>query len=75
MKLYNTIMSYFWLAVASVSFVTVTYLCFTEGFEKYASNYVFAIIALATFFVKRWMMKRVGNHQQFLKDKSTEKEG
>jgi hypothetical protein len=75
MNLYNTIMSYFWLAVASVSFVTVTYLCFTEGFEKYASNYVFSLIALATFFVKRWMMKRVGNHQQFLKDKSNEKEG
>jgi hypothetical protein len=72
MNLYNTIMSYFWLAVACVSFVTVTYLCFTEGFDKYASNYVFAIIALATFFVKRWMMKRVGNHQQFLKDKSNE---
>jgi hypothetical protein len=72
MNLYNTIMSYFWLAVACVSFVTVTYLCFTEGFDKYASNYVLAIIALATFFVKRWMMKRVGNHQQFLKDKSNE---
>jgi hypothetical protein len=68
-------MSYFWLAVASVSFVTVTYLCFTDGIQKYASNYVFAIIALATFFVKRWMMKRVGNHQQFLKDKSKEHEG
>ncbi len=68
-------MSYFWLAVASVSFVTVTYLCFTEGFEKYASNYVFSFIALATFFVKRWMMKRVGNHQQFLKDKSKGQEG
>jgi hypothetical protein len=54
--------------------VTVTYLCFTEGFEKYASNYVFSGIALATFFVKRWMMKRVGSHQQFLKDKSNEKE-
>lgn len=75
MKLYNTIMSYFWLSVAAVSFVTVTYLCITKGFDQYASNYVFAIVALATYFVKRWMMKRMGNHTQYMNDQSNQKEG
>jgi hypothetical protein len=74
MKIYNTIMSYFWLAVATVSFVSVTYLCFTEGFDKYVSNYVFTVVALATFFVKRWMMKRVGKHTQFMQEKAKEKD-
>ncbi len=74
MKLYNTIMSYFWLAVATVTFVSVTYLCITEGFEKYVSNYVFSFVALATFFVKRWMMKRMGNHTQFMKDQANNNE-
>ena len=74
MKIYNTIMSYFWLAVATVSFVSVSYLCITEGFDKYASNYVFSIVALATYFVKRWMMKRMGNHTQYMQEQSEKKD-
>lgn len=67
-------MSYFWLAVATVSFVSVSYLCITEGFDKYASNYVFTVVALATYFVKRWMMKRMGNHTQYMKEQSEKKD-
>ncbi|MFM6933988.1 MAG: hypothetical protein ACKOXP_00980 [Flavobacteriales bacterium] len=74
MNLYNTIMSYFWLAVAAVSFVAVTYYCITEGFDKYASNYIFSIVAISTYFVKKWMMKRMGNHTKHMQEQDNKKE-
>lgn len=66
-------MSYFWLALATVSFVVVTYLGITEGFDKYASNYIFTAVALATYFVKKWMMKRMGSHTQWMNENSEKK--
>ena len=73
MKMYNQIMSYFWLFSAITIFLIVTYLSFTEGFNKWAYYYVFVLTSLAVYFLKTWMMKRMVRHNEFLKEKNTVK--
>lgn len=70
MKIYNRIMSYFWLAVAFGSFGVVTYNGFTLGFNRWASYYVFTLIALGMYFLKQWMMKRTEKHEAYLKEEA-----
>ncbi len=74
MKTYNKIMIYFWLATAIILFVTITYLGFTEGFDKWAYYYVFALLTVVMYFMRKWMMKREEKHLQFLeKQKENQK--
>ena len=68
MKTYNKIMIYFWLATAIILFVTITYLGFTEGFDKWAYYYVFALLTVVMYFMRKWMMKREEKHLQFLEN-------
>jgi len=68
MKTYNKIMIYFWLATAIILFVTITYLGFTEGFDKWAYYYVFALLTVVMYFMRKWMMKREEKHIQFLEN-------
>jgi hypothetical protein len=68
MQTYNKIMLYFWMAVAIVSLVGVTYMTITEGFKKWGYYYVFPAVAALTFVTKRWMMKRMEKHQNYLKE-------
>ncbi|MDX2361963.1 MAG: hypothetical protein QNK23_14225 [Crocinitomicaceae bacterium] len=68
MKTYNKLMLYFWLFVAVALFIVVTYMGFTEGFKKWRFSYVFALIALFAFLTRRWMMKRMEKHNQYLKE-------
>ena len=73
MKIYNLVMSYFWLAIALGSFGVVTYNGFTLGFDRWASYYVFTVIALGMFFMKKWMMQRTAKHEAFLKEQAQKK--
>lgn len=73
METYNKIMQFFWLAMAVVIGVSVTYMGFTESFEKWAFNYVFAVLALFVFLIRRYMMKRMKKHQEFLNDQQNKK--
>ena len=66
-------MSYFWLFSAFAIFLIVTYMSFTEGFNKWAYYYVFVPTSLAVYFLKTWMMKRMVRHNEFLKEKNTVK--
>lgn len=66
MDTYNKIMQIFWLSLGIVIFISVTYLCLTEGFERWGSNYLFAGLALFMFLMRRYMMKRMKKHQEFL---------
>jgi len=68
MNFYNKIMLYFWLAVAVVVIVGTTYMVLTvdKGFQRYGYSYIFGGIAILMFFFKRWMMKRVEKHMEFL---------
>lgn len=69
MKGYNKIMQLFWLATGIVTIIAVTYLGFTEGFERWASYYIFGVFAILLFFIRRFMMKRMVKHEAYLKNK------
>ncbi|HZH85837.1 MAG TPA: hypothetical protein VFD77_00875 [Brumimicrobium sp.] len=69
MKGYNKIMQLFWLATGIVTIIAVTYLGFTEGFERWASYYIFGVFAILLFFIRRFMMKRMVKHEEYLKNK------
>ncbi len=56
---YAKFMLYFWLFVAILIFLVVTYMAITEGFKKWSFHYVFALIAFLSFIVRRWMMRRM----------------
>ena len=68
MNFYNKIMLKFWLIVAIIIPIVVTYLCITDSFKMWGSYYVFSIIALFMYFTRRWMMKRMEKHLQFLEE-------
>jgi uncharacterized membrane protein len=72
MKVYNTVMQYFWLLAAIVILVVTSYKCFTEGVYKWVFYYIFAGIALMMFFLKKWMVKRMEKHMAFLERQRNE---
>lgn len=59
-------MQMFWLAAGVVIIIAVTYKGFTEGFDRWALYYVFALMALFAFFVRWFMMRRMKKHQEFM---------
>ena len=59
-------MLYVWLFVAAASFIIVTIMGFKEGFDRWSSSYVLTAIALLMFLVRRWMMKRMQKHMDYL---------
>lgn len=73
MKIYNKIMTFFWLGLGSVLFFIVTYKCITQGASSWASYYWMVGLAFAMFFMKRWMMKRFEKHAAFLKEQENSK--
>lgn len=70
MKTYNKLMSYFWLIMAIGMTVYITVMVFVEGYKKWVPFYVFALIAFIMFFVKKWMMKRMEKHMEFLNNQN-----
>jgi hypothetical protein len=74
MNFYNKIMLYFWLAVAAVIIVGTTYMVLTvdNGFKRYGYSYIFSGIAILMFLFKRWMMKRVEKHMEYLASQKPE---
>ncbi|MEX1193409.1 MAG: hypothetical protein WED10_03085 [Brumimicrobium sp.] len=68
MNTYNKIMQKFWLAITVIIFVTVTYMGFKEGFDRWAFYYIFALLTIALFIIRRFMMKHMEKHQQFLEE-------
>ena len=73
MKIYNKIMTFFWLGLGSVLFFIVTYKCITEDATRWASYYWMVGLAFGMFFMKRWMMKRFEKHAAFLKEQENSK--
>jgi hypothetical protein len=68
MKTYNLIMGYFWIAVAVISLIVVSYNGFTQGFDKWAGYYIFTVVAIGMYVMKKWMMARMAKHEAFLKE-------
>lgn len=63
-------MLYFWLVVAVLIFLFVSYMSFTDGIKKWWPYYVFVLTSLGMFFFKKWMMKRMEKHLKFLEEKN-----
>ncbi|MFK7785552.1 MAG: hypothetical protein AB8B56_10570 [Crocinitomicaceae bacterium] len=75
MERYNQIMLYFWLLVGVFGLVAVTYFGAKEGFGKWAYYYIFPALALLMFLMRRFMMRRMKNHMEYLKQKEAEEAG
>ena len=70
MNKYNQLMLKFWLVVSIVLPLVITYFVITDGFKKWGQYYVLAIFTFLMYIVRRWMMKRMQKHLEFLDDQS-----
>ncbi|WP_343606409.1 hypothetical protein [Fluviicola sp.] len=66
MKTYNRIMELFWLSMGILIIIMVTVMCLKESFSSWAVYYIFALMALGTYLMRRFMRKRMEKHQAFL---------
>ena len=73
MNLYNKVMLYFWLAAAIIIFIITSYMIYSEGIKKWGFYYIFVASALLMFLVKRWMMKRMAKHLNYLEEQKKNK--
>lgn len=58
------------MAVIITIFVTV--MGFREGFGRWYFYYIFAFIALLMYIVRRWMIKRMHKHMEFLQQQQNQ---
>jgi SNF family Na+-dependent transporter len=70
MNKYNKFMLYLWLTVAIASAIIVTFKGISEGFERWYSYYVISGISFFMYIVRRWMIKRMEKHLEYLKNNS-----
>ena len=61
-------MLYLWLVVSIGSVIVVTVMGLREGFEKWTSFYFISFISFFMYVVRRWMMKRMAKHLEYLKN-------
>lgn len=61
-------MLYFWLIAAILTFIIVTVKGVQEGFDRWSVYYLFSGLSLLMFFVRKWMIKRMKNHIEFLQN-------
>lgn len=66
-------MERFWLVVSIVVFLLVSYKCFDEGFDRWAFYYLFVLLALFTWIVRRYMRKRMEKHNEYLDSQAKKK--
>ncbi len=70
MNKYNQLMLKFWLVVSIILPLVITYFVITDGFKKWGQYYVLAIFTFLMYIVRRWMMKRMQKHLEFLENQS-----
>jgi quinol-cytochrome oxidoreductase complex cytochrome b subunit len=68
MEFYNRIMTYVWLIAGIAIFIVSTYMSITDDIKKWGFYYIFSLVAFMMFFMKRWMVKRMQKHIQYLED-------
>lgn len=73
MGTYNKLMLKFWLVVTIILPLVITYFVITEGFKKWGSYYILAVFTLFMYLVRRWMMKRMEKHLEFLEQQKNSK--
>lgn len=69
MERYNQVMLYFWLFAGAFGLIAVTYFGIQEGFDKWTYYYIFPGMAILMYFMRRYMMKRMQKHMEFLEEK------
>lgn len=74
MRRYNKIMLYFWLVISILIFVVVTFMALSEGFKKWSFHYIFAGLAFLAFISRRWMMRRMERHLEFMEQQKEAEE-
>jgi membrane protein implicated in regulation of membrane protease activity len=73
MNTYNKIMLNFWLIAAVVIFVFTTYMCLTDNWKKWVFYYLFVLTSLSMYLFKKWMMRRMEKHMEYMSKKQEEK--
>lgn len=68
MKTYNRIMELFWLGMSILIFIMVTIMCLKENFASWAVYYAFSLMAFGTYFMRRYMRRRMEKHQAWLNE-------
>lgn len=68
MGTYNKIMLYFWLGMSILITVVVTFMGFKEGFDRWYFYYIFSGLAFFAFITRRWMMKRMEKHVNWMEE-------
>jgi hypothetical protein len=69
MNTYNKIMLYFWAIMGTFILVFISYMSYTEGLKKWGFYYIFVFTSYGMFFFKKWMVKRMHKHLEFLEEK------
>lgn len=65
-------MELFWLSTGIIIVLLVTIMCFKEGFSNWSIYYLFAFMALGTYFMRRFMRRRMEKHEAFLKNQKNQ---
>lgn len=64
-------MTYVWLIAGIAIFALTTVMSLADDVRKWGFYYVFSLIAFLMFFMKRWMVKRMKKHLQFMQEQET----
>ncbi len=70
MEKYNKFMLKLWLVASIAIPIIVTYQVYLHGFKEYGGYYILAPFTLAIYLLRRYMMKRMEKHMQYLHDKN-----
>ena len=68
MKSYNKFMEWFWLVMGFLIIIVVTYMCITEEADRWAPYYALCLFTFGTYFLRRFMRKRMEKHIAFLEE-------
>ncbi len=74
MQRYNKIMTYVWLFASITIFIIVTFLGFKHGFRDWAYYYIIAALTFLMYLLRKYMMKRMERHLEYLKNKDREEQ-
>lgn len=74
MEVYNKIMLYFWLVAGFLTLLGITVMGFIEGFDLWVFYYIIPLICFFMFLLRKWMMKRMEKHLQYLEEQNKMKE-
>lgn len=69
MNSYNKFMLKLWLVASIALPIVITYLVIRDGFDKWGAYYILAVFTFVIYLLRRFMMKRMEKHLQFLQEK------